>query len=153
MTNLTTRKMSDAHEDALVAVLGGRKAKGSGNQWHGQMDGRTSHRHVTYAFAWDGKSTLGKSVGVSREMWTKAIQQAAGERPMLPLRFYDNERLDVGLDLVVMSLADASSLIEDANKLGAIVERGCLEGGHDFPGTSTCSVCGVDAYNLAGAES
>lgn len=151
--SITTRKMSDRHEEDLVAILGGRMTKGSGNQWHDQMDGRTSHRHNAFAFAWDGKSTFGKSVGVSREMWAKAKEQATAERPMIPLRFYDDERLHVGLDLVVISLNDAAEIIEEANLLARIREAGCLEGSHDFPGNSTCSVCGVDAYNMAGAES
>lgn len=126
MSGLTTRKMSDAHESWLIDLFGGRRTKNSGATWHNQMDGRTSSRTVTYAFAWDGKSTLGKSVGVSREMWTKAVEQALPERPMLPLRFYDNERLDVGYDLVVMSAYDAAELIEDANKYRAIQDGGPL---------------------------
>ena len=120
--SITTRKMSDAHEDWLVALLGGRKTKGSGNQWHNQMDGRVSSREAAYAFAWDGKSTLGKSVGVSLDMWDKAVEQALPERPMLPLRWYSNERLDVRLDLVVMNAYDAAEMIEDANKYRALMD-------------------------------
>lgn len=115
-----TRKMSDAHEEHLVEVLGGRKTKGSGNQWHNPMDGRHSSRTVNYAFAWDGKSTLGKSIGVTREMWGKAEDQAGGERAALPLRFYDDERLRVGLDLVVISLDDFAELLDAARR-----ECGC----------------------------
>lgn len=123
---LTTRKMSDAHEVWLVDLFGGRRNRGSGNQWHNQTDGRLSSREVDYAFAWDGKSTLGKSIGVSREMWTKVVEQALPERPMMPLRFYDNERLDVGHDLVVMSAYDVAELIEDANRYRAIKNGGPL---------------------------
>jgi len=109
------RRMSDKHEEDLVGLLGGRQTRGSGNQWHNQMDGRTSRMEVEFAFAWDGKSTLGKSVGVTREMWDKAVEQAHGERPMLALRWYDSERLDIGLDLVVMDAHDAAALIAKAN--------------------------------------
>jgi hypothetical protein len=120
---LTTRKMSDAHEDWLVSVFGGRKTKGSGNQWHNQMDGRTSGRDVYYAFAWDGKSTLGKSVGVTRAMWDKAREQALPEQPLLPLRWYDTERLDVGLDLVVIEARLLAELINDANAYRAAKDQ------------------------------
>jgi hypothetical protein len=122
------------------------------------MDGRTSSRQVAYAFAWDGKSTLGKSIGVSREMWTKAVQQAVPERAMLPLRFYDNEKLDVGHDLVVMSAYDAAEVIEDANRYRAIVEQGCLVGIHQFHNyeaghpVSDCMVCGASIYDQPSAE-
>lgn len=109
------KKMGDAHERFLVSLLGGRKTKASGSVWKDQMDGRHNRRDVPFAFAWDGKSTLGKSVGVSRAMWEKAREQAAGERPLLALRFYDAERLDVGEDLVVLSAHDFAELLEEAN--------------------------------------
>ena len=155
---MTTRKMSNDHERWLVELFGGRRTKGSGNQWHNQMDGRMASREDHYAFAWDGKSTLGKSVGVSLDMWTKAVEQALPERPMLPLRWYSNERLEVGLDLVVMSAYDASEVIWDANKYQAIKSRGCLNGTHDFMdpetgrGCSTCSVCEACSYDQPDAE-
>ena len=121
--SIRTRKMSDAHEDWLVDLFGGRKTKGSGNQWHNQMDGRMPSREVTYAFAWDGKSTFGKSVGVSLDMWDKAVEQALPERPMLPLRWYSNERLEVRLDLVVMNAYDAAEIIADANAYRALMDK------------------------------
>jgi hypothetical protein len=150
--SLTTRKMSDDHEVWLVELFGGRRTKGSGNQWHNQCDGRMASSRFSYAFAWDGKSTLGKSIGVSREMWTKTCAQAVPERPMLPLRFYDNEKLDVGHDLVVLSAYDAAELIEDANKYRAIKDQGCLNGEHQFYDmnqglpVSDCMVCGASIY-------
>jgi hypothetical protein len=109
------KKMGDKHEEFLAALFDGTQSRGSGNQWANPMDGRTSRMHVPYAFAWDGKSTLSKSVGVSREMWAKARLQAGGERPMLGLRFYDNERLDVGLDLIVVSPHDMAEVLAAAN--------------------------------------
>lgn len=110
------RKMSDAHERFLVEILGGRRTKASGAVWKDQMDGRHNRRDVPFAFAWDGKSTMAKSVGVSRVMWAKAVEQAAGERPLLALRFYDTERLDVGEDLVVLSAHDFAEMLQAANK-------------------------------------
>lgn len=108
-------KMGKAHELFLAKMLGGRKTKASGSQWTDQMDGRHDRMRSLFAFAWDGKSTLGKSIGVSRAMWEKAREQALGERPMLALRFYDTENLDVGEDLVVLGLHDFVELLEQAN--------------------------------------
>lgn len=106
-----THRMGAAHEQFLAVTLGGRQAKGSGNQWRDQMDGRHNRLTEQFAYAWDGKSTLGKSIGVSRAMWEKAREQAGGERPMLGLRWYDNESLEVGLDLVVVSAYDLSEML------------------------------------------
>lgn len=110
------KKMGDKHEDFLADLFGGRQTRGSGNQWHNPMDGRTSRMTSRFAFAWDGKSTLAKSVSVSLEMWAKAVEQAGGERPMLGLRFYDTEGLDVGLDLALVNAHDLAELIEAANQ-------------------------------------
>jgi hypothetical protein len=77
------------------------------------MDGRNNRLTVPYAFAWDGKSTLGRSIGVSLSMWDKAVEQAGGERPMLGLRFYANERLDVLRDLVVVNAYDMSEMLAE----------------------------------------
>lgn len=108
-------KMGEAHENFLVRLLGGRKSRGSGNQWRDQMDGRHDRMSQRFAFAWDGKSTLAKSQSISREMWAKAREQAGGERPLLAVRFYDTEKLDVGEDLVVLSIHDFVEMLEAAN--------------------------------------
>ena len=108
------KRMGDAHEAFLVDLLGGRQTRGSGNQWHNPMDGRQNRLTVPYAFAWDGKSTLGKSIGVSLSMWDKAVEQAGGERPMLGLRWYANERLDVVRDLLVVDPYDMSEILAAA---------------------------------------
>lgn len=145
-----TRKMSDAHEDWLVDLLGGRKTKGSGNQWHNPMDGRHSSRTMHYAFAWDGKSTFAKSIGVSLEMWDKAKEQAGGERPLLPLRFYADERLRVRLDLVCLAAEDFAEILEDARRYQAAKESGCLVGTHTVaPADSDCVVCGADMFEAS----
>lgn len=108
-------KMGRKHEDHLAQVFDTTRMPGSGNQWRGQMDGRNNRRTSRFAFAWDGKSTLAKSLSIPRKMWEKAREQAGGERPMLALRFYDNERLDVGEDLVVIGLDDFAEMLEVAN--------------------------------------
>lgn len=104
-----TRQMSDRHEVDLVKVLGGRRTKASGSQFNDQMDGR--HDEGAWRFAWDGKSTFGASIGVSREMWSKAVEQSHGARPLLPLRFYADYRLNPALDLVVCDLHDLAELV------------------------------------------
>lgn len=108
------RKMSDAHEKWLVSILGGRITPGSGSSWSNQMDGR--HNHYTdegeFSFAWDGKSTLGKSVTITRDMIEKAIEQAASEEPMLAFRFYANEELDVDHDWIAVKADVFADMLE-----------------------------------------
>lgn len=117
----TTRQMSDAHEAYLQSMLGGRANRGSGNQWNNQIDGRNNALDEPFAFAWDGKSTLGKSIGVTKEMWDKAIEQSHGERPMLALRWYADERLRDRdcLDLAVIPLDDLVEMREEIIALAA----------------------------------
>ena len=107
------KKMGNAHEEYLVEVLGGRKTKSSGNQWQDPMDGRHSHYvDGDWSFAWDGKSTLGKSIGVSREMIEKAMEQAGSEIPLLALRFYRNESLEVDHDWVAIEASVFKEMLE-----------------------------------------
>lgn len=110
------KKMGNEHESWVCALLGATQSRGSGNQWANPIDGRQNRMTQSFAFAFDGKSTLGKSIGVSRVMWEKARQQAGGERPMLALRFYDTERLSVGHDLIVVSAHDFAEVLEAANE-------------------------------------
>lgn len=135
------KKMGDAHEEFLVDLLDGRQSQGSGNQWTNPMDGRTNRMTEGYAFAWDGKSTLGQSIGVSLKMWEKAREQAGGERPMLGLRFYATERLQVTRDLVVVDAHDMAEVLEAANKYEAA--RMCLTTGHTTIGSPYCVRCDV----------
>jgi hypothetical protein len=104
--------MAEAHEKHIQERLGGRKTRGSGNQPANPMDGRHSRYDQPIAFAWDCKATRGQSIAISRRMWEKAVEQSHGERPMIPLRFYDSDRLQVGLDLVVLTLDDLEELLE-----------------------------------------
>jgi hypothetical protein len=112
----TTRRMSDQHEDFLAILFGGRKSRGSGNQFNDQMDGR-NHHETPFALAWDGKSTYNKSVGVTLEMWRKAIEQADYEIPILALRFYEDQTLArVTQDLVVIDAHRFTEILEAARR-------------------------------------
>lgn len=121
-TKPTTRQMSDAHEQFLAELFQGRVAAGSGNQAKDPMDGRNKRYDQPFALAWDGKSTLGESVGVTRSIWNKAVVQSHGEIPMLALRWYIDYRLQPDLDLVVLSAHDFAEILEAARKW-ATMER------------------------------
>lgn len=110
MTALTKR-MANSHESDVAVLFGGRRTRGSGNQFNNPADGRQSRYRNLFAFAWDCKSTRGASISVSRKMWTKLREQAGGERPLLPLRFYDTDMLQVGLDLAVVEMDDLRELV------------------------------------------
>lgn len=109
------RRMSDKHEADLATWLNGRVTRGSGNQAANPMDGRNNRYKDVMAFCWDGKSTRAKSIGVSLAMWEKAKEQAHGERPALPLRFYSADRLSVAQDLIVLDLNDFIEMLELIN--------------------------------------
>lgn len=109
------KKMGDTHEKFLVELLGGRQTKGSGNQWQNQMDGRHNHyADGEDSFAWDGKSTLGQSISITRDMIRKAREQAASESPMLAFRFYRNHQLEVDFDWVAVQANDFKALLDKA---------------------------------------
>ena len=114
--SLTTRDLSDKHEKYLAEVFDGIRMPNSGAGWSKQMDVRNSTREEPFAFAVDGKATCGKSVGVTRAMWDKAVEQSHDERTALALRWYDNDRLDVGLDLIVLSVDDFAEILDAARK-------------------------------------
>lgn len=112
----TTRGMSDRHEADLVEWFGGSLMPGSGNQWNRPMDGRHSRYTEKMAFAWDGKSTMGKSILITRDMVDKAIEQAGAERPLIALRWYNNMRLTDSVDWVALSAHDFAELLAAANE-------------------------------------
>lgn len=141
MPHPLTKKMADLHEKVLAEWFGGRPTRGSGNQWNGPMDGRQDRYRRCFAFAWDGKSTRGMSIGVGRRMWNKAVEQAGGERPMLALRFYDTDSLQVGLDLAVIDMDDFRELVtavEDLREQLANYERAETTGPEKGVGVSHC---------------
>ncbi|MFI0967022.1 hypothetical protein ACH4S8_37410 [Streptomyces sp. NPDC021080] len=110
------KDMGDAHEAHLAETLGMRQSRGSGNQWRDPIDARHNRLDTQYAFAVDGKSTLAKSLSITRAMWDKAVEQAGGERPMLGLRFYDDNARKVHADLVACELLDFAELLEAARQ-------------------------------------
>jgi hypothetical protein len=116
LNRINRKKMGDVHEKYLAKLFGGRQTRGSGNQWKDPADGRNDH-HEPYAFAWDGKSTLSASISITRLMWAKIVEQAGGERPMLAIRFYDNQLLDVGHDLVLVRADDLAEMREELLEL------------------------------------
>lgn len=117
------KDMGDAHETFLVDLFGGRQARGSGNQWRQPMDGRTSRKHLRFAFAWDGKSTLGKGLNIPLTMIRKAKEQAGGNRPMIALRWYDSDTpfaLNPIEDWVAVKAQDMAEVVGEANLLAEI---------------------------------
>lgn len=119
------KEAGDRHEQYLIQVLGGRQSRGSGNQWHAQMDGRHDRYTEEFAFAWDGKSTTTGTISVTRTMWEKAEEQASEARPMLAFRWYPTDRPTVqntgGLDLACLSLVDLSAVLVAARGHGALL--------------------------------
>ncbi len=104
--------MADKHEEEIIDLIGGRNTRGSGNQWRDKLDGKhelSDH----FGFAWDAKSTRKGSFSVSKKLWDKIRNEAEGQRPLLPIRFYeDSPRLKTELDLVVLTLDDFAELLE-----------------------------------------
>jgi hypothetical protein len=121
MTYLT-KAMGDRHEADAAKWFSGRRARGSGNQFNNPADGRQSRYRNLFAFAWDCKSTRGASLSVSRKGWAKLRDQAGGERPMMPLRFYDTDTLQVGLDLAVVDMDDLRELVTAVEDLRVQVD-------------------------------
>lgn len=111
----TTRDLSDKHEAWLAELLDGRLTLGSGSTFVDQMDGKNDRHTQHYALAWDGKATQSRSVGVSREMWAKAVEQSHGLTPALALRFYGpGYGLTPELDLIAVEANDFAALLADA---------------------------------------
>lgn len=141
----TTRKLSDQHEQFLAELLDGRRTRGSGNQFNDQMDGRNDTTQP-HALAWDGKATQGKSVGVTRAMWEKAVEQAHGLIPVLALRWYhEGYTLKPELDLVTVEANDFAAILADAREYRRVKQ--CLELGHVTsgrpPSPNDCVECGM----------
>lgn len=122
MTALTKR-MANSHESDVAVLFGGRRTRGSGNQFNNPADGRLSRYRALFAFAWDCKSTRAASISVSRKTWEKLREQAGAERPMLPLRFYDTDTLKVGLDLAVIEMDDLRELVTAVEDLREELHR------------------------------
>jgi hypothetical protein len=107
--------MSDLHEQTIASDFGVAVNPGSGNQFANPGDGRSDQKTTRFAFCWDGKSTLGNSISVTRSMWAKIKEQSRREQPMIQLCFYDTDRLDSGLYLVVTERQDFMDMWHVAN--------------------------------------
>jgi len=113
------KKMGDLHEFFLAKLFGGRQSRGSGNQWRDQGDGRNNHLTTEPAYCWDGKSTRGESITVTRAMIAKICGQSGAERPAIGLRWYGNDRLDlVDADWVALPAEDVREMLEMAREPG-----------------------------------
>lgn len=152
---LTTRKMSAKHEDYLAERLEGTRTKNSGAVWSDQGDGHHLGSEEHWRFGWDGKSTLGKSIGITRDMLAKLRQQCRGLEPAIPLRFYADERLvTVDEDWVAIELETFAQMREEANRFRAMLDAGCASGTHDdetfeergMGGIPKCKACGLYPY-------
>lgn len=155
-----TRDMSDRHEAHLVNVLGGRLTKASGSS-NDKGDGVHVKGEETYCFAWDGKSTRAASMSVKVGDFDKIVEQRPGYRPMIPIRFYRDDRLTAMLDLAILDLNDVAELIEMANEWAKIKETGCTSGTHHMvrpfhpDGTLVrgtfprCTACGLYSYEAS----
>lgn len=116
MSRTLSQQMGDAHERDIAEWIGGKQQKGSGNQWHAQMDVVNDER-APFPLAADGKATLGKSISITREMWRKAVEQTFSKIPTLWLRWYKDESLRVvDLDLVAINRSDFLELLDAARK-------------------------------------
>lgn len=96
-SNPPNAEMGRIHEDYIARVLDGRRTRASGSQWFDQGDVRNNH-DLPFAFCADGKSTKGKQIAVTLAMIEKLREQAQGERPVMPLRWYGNDNLDEVLE-------------------------------------------------------
>lgn len=121
----STRKMSDRHEEFLAELFGqhSKIMPGSGSGWAKQMDVRGKHHEEEYAFAVDGKSTFGESIGVSKAMWDKACEQAHNEIPALALRWYSTYQLDSALDLIVVEAQTFKAMKDCAEEYPALLKK------------------------------
>ena len=130
-------RMAELHETRLAERFGGRKSRGSGNQHRDPLDGRQDHHEDYMAFAWDGKSTFGAGLTVTRKLWEKTKEDSHNERPMLGLMFYRSGRLDIDHDLVVLDADDAEELNDRSRRLSEIEDflKAVKQGRCTYPGS------------------
>jgi hypothetical protein len=110
------QQMGDAHEADIATWIEGAQTKASGSQWHNQMDAKNGLK-MPFPIAADGKSTLGKSIGITRELWAKFREQTFGEIPVMFQRWYRSVDLrTVDLDLITMEVGDFLPILVAARK-------------------------------------
>jgi hypothetical protein len=102
--------MGKEHEEAVVeafAWANARRSKSSGASFHDPIDVTTE---VTVT---ECEATEGKSYSLKLSFWEEIVsKQHSGKMPSLAVRFRDTTG-DKHIDLFVMSLADASALLEE----------------------------------------
>ncbi len=114
------KKMGDKHDAHIAEVYGLRQTRGSGNQYRDQTDARGHRMAEAVAFAMDGKSTRARSISIKLDDLEKVTEQAYGERPGLPIRFYGNDRLTEFVDWVVLREDDLLELLDRSRRLSEL---------------------------------
>jgi hypothetical protein len=117
--------MADIHEADIAEWIKGVVQKGSGNQWHSPGDVKNGEYLTHIPITGDGKSTMGKSISVSRDMWNKITEQTFGQTPALFLRFYQpgEQVRQIDLDLAVVRAGFFVDILEAARKWAEIEEE------------------------------
>jgi hypothetical protein len=100
-------KMGEAHEAHIAEAWGGARQRGSGSQWSNPADVREDRTETEIAVAADGKSTTSQSIAIKKADLRKLVEQAGGEIPVMPVRFYDDYRLQDFEDWVLLRERDA----------------------------------------------
>ena len=106
------RRMSALHEEYIARLFGGHQHPGSGNQARNQGDGHRSGHRFGIGWVWDCKATLGKSISISLSQIEKITEQAGTDKPLIPIRLYENDRLTHAVDLVAMRPDDLLEILE-----------------------------------------
>jgi hypothetical protein len=116
-------EMGRRHDVYLAEIVGGRKTAGSGSQFHDQGDARVSRATRRFGFCAEGKSTRGKGLTIQVDTYFKLLEQAGGDRPVLGLRWYLNDRLDEHADLIAMLPSDFAEIREAAEEAADLAAR------------------------------
>lgn len=136
MPRTLNQRMADAHEADIAEWTKGTLQKGSGNQWQSQGDTKNGEFLVPFPITSDGKSTLARSISVTRSMWSKIVDQTFNQIPAIFLRFYKDDTLrQADLDLVVLEAQTFSEILEDARTYRQIMDQKHLV---DQPGCDCC---------------
>jgi hypothetical protein len=119
----TTAEMGERHVRHVAEVLGAHTTKASGATATDKADG-AHHHDLPFAFRFDGKSTKGQQIAVTLAMVEKICEQAGGERPALPLRWYGNGMLtQVLADWIAVQLVDFAEVLASARAWAEVVRR------------------------------
>lgn len=110
MRATSTSAMGKEHEEAVVdmfAWANARRSRSSGASFHDPIDVTTE---VTVT---ECEATEGKSYSLKLSFWEEIVsKQHSGKMPTLAIRFRDPTG-GKPTDLLIMSLADASALLEE----------------------------------------